>query len=139
METEKKMISEYIDVTLQTGDHLLDKFLSAWDSVPEEFRGSAKLYDDEIAYFRPETDAEFNSRLHKDKIDAEKKAELLALKNNNHLLSELSGTIGAINSTWETMSTGNSVSLGASVPMPDGRIASVQITVTAREQTKSVD
>src|SRR5689334_16877079 len=137
--TAKKVITERIEMESYRGDNLFEKIKTAWLEVPVDCEADASIWNGYIVYDREETDAEFNLRIKKETEEAERQQRISEQKASSHLVRELGERLQLVNERWPTLENGASVSIRGSVPMPDGRIASVQINVTANEAVKSDD
>lgn len=139
----KEVKTIYISLHAQEGENLFLRFKNAWMHIPSEYHDTVVISDDYMSYRRLETDAEYAERQETERLKAEESAKSLTLRQKSHIVNELHQTINMalsnINNEWSKISVGQDMKVIASVPMPDGRLAGIEIKVIAREQTVSHD
>lgn len=120
-------------IEFRTDIPLNEAFNIAFSEVPGEFRDSVVLMREALCYERQETDAECDRRLMFEKFAMQKQETEKLQKESTWLGSQLKAPLHAIidslNQEWTQIKTGKGVEMSASVPMYDGRFASVKVKI----------
>lgn len=137
---DRRQVRESLDIEEEDGENYLIKFQKAWAKIPQEcVNFSISIDDNTIYYNRMETDEEMTTRIKFEEKRARWAKNYKELSKNYYFVSELGGVVNQhmadLNRKWEDIKVGQGITIDGSLPMPDGRIAIISVSVKAGEQT----